>query len=476
MLQTITKHLKRFKHAKRGLSNVIVVMLSLVILVVISANVILWSYQMNQLDWEKMKEGISITNVESITKAFYPNGYNVSYGTHLSGTLSDLQSNDVQYMTFRSYASATSAQTLTAHNETTIIGASTYYLLKLVSADGTALEKAAASTAVARVLLGKWVYQLTGVSSIPTSTWTFYYRTAPFSTGSGAKIPTYHIDVDIAIRRSDDVVRTSWAHVANSPSYTAAAFGTYTTLSATYDWAAYTVADQTDYLEIDFYADVTTSGLKSEVRLSVDDNAPPIADQTQVTNVMLPSEFTSEVEFTGTSNTYNWTQLVWTIDSAWTTETVTVTLQLYNYTLGAYPMSGNGFISYTSSATANTDETKTQTITTNSTHFRDGSGNWKVKVKGVKTTTAQFDFKADWIEFKITYEARFTFQNDGALTSHLISLWVNTASNHQRYDINLLVNSGENTTYARADINLPTENFVVKVVTERGNIAVFARH
>jgi hypothetical protein len=71
---------------------------------------------------------------------------------------------------------------------------------------------------------------------------------------------------------------------------------------------------------------------------------------------------------------------------------------------------------------------------------------------------------------------RFTFQNGGALTSHLISLWVNTATNHQRYDINLLANSGENATYIRVDISLSTENFVVKVVTERGNTAVFARH
>jgi len=60
MLQTITKHLKRFKHAKRGLSNVIVVMLSLVILVVISANVILWSYQMNQLDLEREQESVDV--------------------------------------------------------------------------------------------------------------------------------------------------------------------------------------------------------------------------------------------------------------------------------------------------------------------------------------------------------------------------------------------------------------------------------
>jgi hypothetical protein len=72
--------------------------------------------------------------------------------------------------------------------------------------------------------------------------------------------------------------------------------------------------------------------------------------------------------------------------------------------------------------------------------------------------------------------AQFAFKNEGASTSHLISLWVNNATNHQRYDINLFVNSGENTMYTRVDISLPTDNFIVKVVTERGNIAVFAKH
>jgi len=38
------------------------------------------------------------------------------------------------------------------------------------------------------------------------------------------------------------------------------------------------------------------------------------------------------------------------------------------------------------------------------------------------------------------------------------------------------VTSGENITYTRIDITLPTEDFVVKVVTDRGNMAVFARH
>jgi hypothetical protein len=423
----------------------------------------------------------------------------------------------------------------------------------------------------------------------------------------------------------------------------------------------------------------------------------------RIVAVKLAKQYVSEVEFTGSSNTEAWAQLEWTIDSAWTVGSVTVTIQVYNYTLGGYPTSGNGYASYISSSTASVDETTTQTVTINPTHFRDSSSNWKIKVKGVKISPAQFDFKADWIEFKTTYyneytasteftfsnmttdipgqlnftvvseydianvsvtiqvwnysssayvnsgegylaytssgsnetkllsintdpqfyisngnakikitgvksttsqyllkinqiklykignslnisggyvidlstyplayiqtveiqlryrasdsgekwylkaynwsEAtysdvgfnstightpttdwdyyavnlttswrsyvwnngtiyvqlidqsqdinsttididflgvrtvidgtRFSFKNDGALTSHLISIWVNNATSHRRYAISLFVNSGESVTYTRLDIGLPTDNFVVKVVTERGNIAVY---
>jgi len=68
----------------------------------------------------------------------------------------------------------------------------------------------------------------------------------------------------------------------------------------------------------------------------------------------------------------------------------------------------------------------------------------------------------------------FTFKNKGALTSHLVSLWIINSTNHQRYDINVFVNSAETATYLRADISLPAGQFTVKVVTERGNIAVYS--
>lgn len=183
-----------------------------------------------------------------------------------------------------------------------------------------------------------------------------------------------------------------------------------------------------------------------------------------------------EVDFTGSSNTETWIQLEWAIDSAWSTGSVSVTLQLYNYTLGGYPTSGSGYMSYTSSAVAYTDETKNQTITVNPTHFRNAAGNWKMKVKGVKGAEKQFDFKADWVEFKPTKAAGtlFTFRNGGSSTCHLVSLWILNSAIHQRYDIDVFINSGDTSAYARGDINLPEGQCTVKVVSDRGNIEVYS--
>jgi hypothetical protein len=347
----------------------------------------------------------------SSTTSYNPSGYSLLGSTTLvSGSTGDLVSNNAVYLTLRSYASAASAQTLYSHQETTTIGGSPYYLLRLGSADaaGTTLS-ADAGTTTGRKLMGKSVYQLTGVSSIPTGTWTIYHRAY-----KGHAQIAAHGDVDILVRMANGTVRSTVAtHVANSGALTTS----YSTVSGTHPWASYTVVDQTDYLEIDYYIEVTAVKSGYFVYLRIDDNTLATADQTRATNINLPSEFTSEAEFTGSSNTEAWHQLVWTIDSAWSTGSVTVNIQLYNYTAGAYPTSSNGYYGYTSSSTANTDETKNQTITTNPTHFRNSTGYWKIRMKGVKSTTTQFDFKADWIEFKPSHYSEFTVSTEFLFSS-----------------------------------------------------------
>ncbi len=539
----------------------------------------------------------------SSSVAYYPSNYNMLGSTQLvSGSLVNLQSDDAAYMIFRSYQSASSGQALYMHSETTMIGGTSYYLNRLTSADGTPATLSTSMGAVGRQLLGKSVYSLMGISSIPASTWTMYYRAwkdagqaiafdaarsghngggassvswshttgsgsnrimivgvsirvatvtvssitygaqsltflradthssstirselwyliaptsgiatvtvtlsgvsravggsctftgvdqaSPIDAGNGAtgsssspsgsvtvitansmllshlaisgsantvssegsgqtlrwdnattqqgqtnrnighgseKGPVAagsqsmswglsgstdwavsimalkpsdavgHVDVDILVRRSDGTIRgTIGTGVANSANLGTTA----STLSGTYSWTVYTVLDQTDYLEVDYYVDVTTARAGANAYLRIDDNALATTDQTRATNIMLPSEYTFEVEFLGTSNMDSWTQLMWTIDSSFATSGVTVTFQLYNYTAAAYSSSGNGYMMDT---IGSADVTETQTITANPTHFRDGSGNWRLKIKGVKTTTSQFDWRGDLVKFE----------------------------------------------------------------------------
>ena len=89
----------------------------------------------------------------------------------------------------------------------------------------------------------------------------------------------------------------------------------------------------------------------------------------------------------------------------------------------------------------------------------------------VNQTSIDIDFLGVRAEIDGT---RFTFKNEGALTSHLVSLWIVNSTNHQHYDMNLFVNSAETTICLRANIRLPTGKFTVKVVTERGNMEVYS--
>jgi len=70
--------------------------------------------------------------------------------------------------------------------------------------------------------------------------------------------------------------------------------------------------------------------------------------------------------------------------------------------------------------------------------------------------------------------SQFTFENDGGLTVHLVSLWIINSTDHQRYDISVFINSAETKNYLRDDISLPTGSYTVKVITERGNTAVYS--
>jgi hypothetical protein len=121
-------------------------------------------------------------------------------------------------------------------------------------------------------------------------------------------------------------------------------------------------------------------------------------------HVWIPSDqYIAEVEFTGESNLEPWSEFEWLIDSNWDIGAVPVTIQFYNYSMGDWASTGNGYFSYTSNSTPGTDELIKQTILVNPTNFRNSTGHWKVKIKGEENTFSQFQLNVDTIQIKPIY-------------------------------------------------------------------------
>ena len=124
-------------------------------------------------------------------------------------------------------------------------------------------------------------------------------------------------------------------------------------------------------------------------------------------------EYTAEVELLGDSNLYEWPQIEWTTDSAWTNESVRVQLQLYDYSSGSYPTAGDGYMGYTV-VTADVDETRSQIISSNPENYRNGTGWWRVRLTGRRYT--QFDLNLDYAALNTTYYVGYTAQTEFIFT------------------------------------------------------------
>ncbi|MCL6577936.1 MAG: hypothetical protein K6T73_00930 [Candidatus Bathyarchaeota archaeon] len=602
--------IRRLKQNKRGVSNVIVVMLSLVLIVIIVGNVVLWSYQMNQLDLERMQETVNIANVTRITRSSWSTAqeeFSISAGSRLSGTytdtkiiddspetfkeeipsiqytpsgyspwdsttfvsgsLTDLQTDNDVYIQFRSYPSTFSETTETFGNvaagtssrntENTIVGS-----IFTPTKDGEAQSITAYIRMTSSSKNMKCAIYLHSNLSLVAQT---EEKAVPVNPATW--VTFNFLTPKPILKANTEYLLVTWSYAGNGYAYL------YYTSGAT---------NQGHYVSATYEANFPNP-------------MPNPNHETRAYSIYCTfkpaSEETVEVEFTGASNIEPWTNLTWTIDCSFTTDGVTTTFQLYNYQTGEYPTSGDGYMTDT---IGTTDTTKNQTITTNPTNFRDADGHWKIKIKGVKATSTQFELKVDWIEFKTTLSdiyrlsisnnfiidlstyplshihgieivvrynvtedaekwflkaynwsastfsdnsfnntggsqptknewneyainitdnwssyirddgtllveftdeglnatqtmteidffairaiingTRLDLKNTSPLTTHIIAIWVTNSTHHQRYNANLFINSGEEKTYIRADITLPEEKCLIKIVTERGNIAVF---
>ena len=65
-------------------------------------------------------------------------------------------------------------------------------------------------------------------------------------------------------------------------------------------------------------------------------------------------------------------------------------------------------------------------------------------------------------------------KNTGAFSLHIVAVWVSNSTLHQRYSADVFLNAGESAACNLTDIIVPQGVLLTKVVTERGNMAVFS--
>ncbi|MCW4052397.1 MAG: hypothetical protein NWE78_04200 [Candidatus Bathyarchaeota archaeon] len=104
------------------------------------------------------------------------------------------------------------------------------------------------------------------------------------------------------------------------------------------------------------------------------------------------------------------------------------------------------------------------------------NGTMIVKIVDETGDVNQTSIDIDFLAIRaIIDETEFIFSNKGPTTMHLVSLWVNNQTHHQRYDIDLFLNSAETLSHITCSIILPPKPYTVKVVTNRGNMAVYSK-
>ncbi len=566
-------------------------MLSLVLVVIIVSNVFLWSYQMNQADWERTQEKIDILEVTSNAENWTqnPSAYILGGSTTLmSGSTSNLAADDDSYMILRSYQptineyvqSNTSNVDSAANKGTesnfaalqngpdsvfdTLTEANTGSPSTFGSSTGTSYVAVGANQLYGSVFTSPADAQGATISSL-----TWYGRKQSAGNGSSkAVLVLASTNTILAVSNtvSFSNVAQEWTNTFASPPTISAStnyilmmiFDSATRLYygsgvsnqgvgdttnsyvsptnptdadvvnsnqyriiAAYNGVNYELDREVQWIDVDYTQPnerlCIYGGAMGAENLGVDvwagsswqnvivnlasgwnnvsvasyltsqtftirfkgqtEASDTVQDGWNVDAVLLhvwSDENFAEAEFMGLSNTENWAQLNWTTNTAWTTDSVSVTIQLYNFTSGAYQTSGFGYTTYTSSATPNTDENSSQTTSVRTSDFRDSSGNWKIKITGIKAGATQFDLRADFVEFHEVTEGgtQITFQNGGSLTTHIVSIWITNSTSHQRFAADLFINSGETLSKTYPNMNLPSADYTVKVATERGNMAI----
>jgi hypothetical protein len=186
---------------------------------------------------------------------------------------------------------------LTAHAETVAPGGSNFYMLKgWTPADSAVVTETTAG--ISDNETGRWLlcnssdatrnaahlFPLSGINKITAAAWTINYHGRADGWVSGSLANAF-LSVDIVIRKADGSIRTDLATDVAQAYFTSS--NSWIDISASYNFPGYTVVNDTDYLEIDFYGNSENDGPvgTSYLSLMVDDGSVPVSSQTRITGL-----------------------------------------------------------------------------------------------------------------------------------------------------------------------------------------------
>jgi hypothetical protein len=148
-------------------------------------------------------------------------------------------------------------------------------------------------------------------------------------------------------------------------------------------------------------------------------------------------------------------------------------LKAYNWTKGQY--SDSGFNSTAGDLPASQFRYYAVNMANSWQSYVSNNGTVEIEFCNLNPDSNQTVIAIDFLGVRAVINgAEFSIQNEGPLTSHIVAIWIVNSTMHVRYDANFFLNSGAKTDYIRPDVALPTGNFTAKIVTERGNIAIFS--
>jgi hypothetical protein len=452
--------MQRIRRDTRGVSNIIVVVLSLVIVITIVTNIFLWNYEMNQLDWDRMKEDITITDVDRVTDSAWSTAqseYTVNTGSLDSGTYEDTQTVNNINETFKEDSTGASQEETLRPNAT-----GQYAQWTQESPPGSAHwdccdeDPSDDDSTYVESNSAAWKYEaynLENHTGSGTINWVRVYARARLISAETNNFRTLVRTYDTDYESSDIALSTSYQN-----NYTQ--YDTNPNTGLIWTW------DEIDSLQVG--ASVKISGTVN-IRMTavwVIVNYSPIGGY----ELDLNGNFTIDVStYPLTSIESVEIQLRYRADDAgekWY-------LKTYNWTAGTY--SDNGFNSTAGHTPTTGWDYYAVNFTDQWSSYVQNNGTIYVKIVDAGSDANQTTVDIDFLGVRVTIDgAQFNFKNEGSITLHMVSLWINNSTLHQRYDMDVFVNSAETYSYFRVDISLASGSYTVKVVSERGNKATYA--